>query len=138
MQKTTRYGRFTFVGNTISNSSKAPRTEFLGCDRLFCFISICKFGSFKNPFATITSLCELYFKFRKFILLVQTINFFYEIWQQNKQLKTWYLRWGIYASIPTWTYLQNLPPTAEALSLKISSHRISLEWPRRLSQSARE
>ena len=31
-----------------------------------------KFGSFKNPFATITSLSELYFRFRKFILLVQT------------------------------------------------------------------
>ena len=24
-----------------------------------CFISICKFGSFKNPFATITSLSDL-------------------------------------------------------------------------------
>ena len=28
-------------------------------------------GSFKNPFATITSLSELYFRFRRFILLVQ-------------------------------------------------------------------
>ena len=37
-----------------------------------CFISICKFGSFKNPFATITSLSELYFRIRRFILLVQT------------------------------------------------------------------
>ena len=36
------------------------------------FISICKFGSFKNPFATITSLFELYFRSRRFILLVQT------------------------------------------------------------------
>ena len=36
-----------------------------------CFISICKFGSFKNPFATITSLSELYFRFRRFILLVE-------------------------------------------------------------------
>ena len=36
-----------------------------------CFISICKFDSFKNPFATITSLSELYFRIR-FILLVQT------------------------------------------------------------------
>ena len=27
---------------------------------------------FKKPFATITSLCELYFRFRRFILLVQT------------------------------------------------------------------
>ena len=37
-----------------------------------CFSSICKFGGFKNPFATITSLSELYFRFRRFILLVQT------------------------------------------------------------------
>ena len=27
------------------------------------FSTMCKFGSFKNPFATITSLLELYFKF---------------------------------------------------------------------------
>ena len=39
---------------------------------LFCFISICKFGSFKNPFATITSLSELYFRIRRFFSLVQT------------------------------------------------------------------
>ena len=37
-----------------------------------CFISICKFGSFKNPFATITSLSELYFRIRRFMLLLQT------------------------------------------------------------------
>ena len=37
-----------------------------------CFISICKFGSFKIPFATITSLLELYFRFRRSNLLVQT------------------------------------------------------------------
>ena len=48
------------------------RAKFLGSNGLFCFISICKFGSFKNPFATITSLSELYFRFRGFILLVQT------------------------------------------------------------------
>ena len=35
------------------------------------FSNICKFGSFKNPFAVITSLSELYFRFEKFILLVQ-------------------------------------------------------------------
>ena len=40
-------------------------------DGLFCFSSICKFGSFKNPFAMITSLSELYFRSRRFILLVQ-------------------------------------------------------------------
>ena len=37
-----------------------------------CFISICKFGSFKNPFATITSLSELYLRIRRFFSLVQT------------------------------------------------------------------
>ena len=51
---------------------KVPRAKFLGSDRLFCFSSICKFGSFKNPFATITSLSELYFRLGRFILLVQT------------------------------------------------------------------
>ena len=42
--------------------------EFLGSG-LFC---LCKFGSFQNPFATTTSLSELYFRFRKFILLLKT------------------------------------------------------------------
>ena len=79
----------TFVENTISNSPKVLRTKFLGGDGLFCFSSIGKFGSFKNPFATITSLCELYFRFRRFILLVQMKKGdFYEMWQQHKLLKT--------------------------------------------------
>ena len=45
--------------------------EFLISDGLFCFSSIYRFGSFKNPFAMITSLCELSFDFSRFILLVQ-------------------------------------------------------------------
>ena len=32
---------------------------------------MCKFGSFKNPFATIISLPELYFRLKRFILLLQ-------------------------------------------------------------------
>ena len=47
------------------------RAKFQGSDRLFCFISISKFSSFKNPYATITSLLKLPFRFRRFILLVQ-------------------------------------------------------------------
>ena len=35
----------------------------------FCFISICKFGSFKNPFAPINSLPELYLRIRFFPLV---------------------------------------------------------------------
>ena len=32
---------------------------------------VLKFGNFKNSFATITSLSEFYFRFRRFILLLQ-------------------------------------------------------------------
>ena len=37
-----------------------------------CFLSICKFGNFKNPLSMIISLFELYFGLRRPILLVQT------------------------------------------------------------------
>ena len=61
---------FTSVENAINNSPKVPIAKFLGSNGLFCFISICKFGNFKNPFATITSLSELLFRFKRFTLLV--------------------------------------------------------------------
>ena len=55
---------------------------------LFCFISICKFGSFKNRFAMITSLSKPYLRIRRFFSLVQTKKSdFSELWQQHKQLK---------------------------------------------------
>ena len=48
------------------------KSKCLVSDGLFCFSSISKFGSFQNPFARITSLSELYFRFIRFILLTQT------------------------------------------------------------------
>ena len=51
---------------------KVMRTKFLGSDGLFCFSSIFKFGSFRNTFVMNTSLPELYFRFRRSILLVQS------------------------------------------------------------------
>ena len=39
----------------IGQKPKVPRAKFLGSDGFFYFSSICKFGSFKNPFAMITS-----------------------------------------------------------------------------------
>ena len=51
---------------------------------------------------------------------------------------TWYLRWEIYTSVPTWTHSQNSLATVETLSLKISSHGTCIEWSQRPSQSARE
>ena len=68
---------------------KVLRAMFLGNDGLFCFSTICMFCSFKNSFAKITRLPELYFRFKSFILLVQTKKSnFYKLWQQQKQLKT--------------------------------------------------
>ena len=57
--------------NAISNLPRVLRAKLLGSNGVSCFSSICKFGSFKNPFAMITILPELYFRFRRFILLVQ-------------------------------------------------------------------
>ena len=51
---------------------------------------------------------------------------------------TWYFQWGIYASIPTWTHLQNPLAAAEALSLKTSSHETSFKWSWSLPQSAQK
>ena len=65
------YIRFTFE-NIISNSPKVRRAKVLASDEFFCFRSIFKFGSFKNPFAKITSLSEFYFRFRRFTLLIRT------------------------------------------------------------------
>ena len=56
----------------MSNLQKVKRTKFLGSDRLFCFISIRKFVSYKNSVATITSISEFGPRQRRFILLVET------------------------------------------------------------------
>ena len=66
-----RYDRFIFE-NTICNFLKVWKTIFVVSDGLFCFISICKSGSSEKSFAKITSLSELFFRFRRFILLVQS------------------------------------------------------------------
>ena len=48
---------------------------------------------------------------------------------------TWYLWWGIYTLIPTWTHSQN-SLAVEALSLKILFYGLSLKWSWTPSQSA--
>ena len=67
-----RGGIADLVENTISNLPEVMRAKFLGSNGLFCFVSICESGSFKNPFAAITSLSELYLRIRRFFSLVQT------------------------------------------------------------------
>ena len=135
-----------YLENTISNSPKVPWVKFLRSNGLFCFISMCKFGSFKNPFAMITSLSELYFRIRRFIFWYKQNKWF--LWTMaaaqaaenygDKWDVTWYFPWGIYTSIPTWTHSQNSLAAAEAPSLKITSHGTSLKWSLRPTQSAYE
>ena len=54
----------------ISNMPNVPKPTFWEVMD-FCFSSICKSGSYKNTFAMITTLSKLYFRFRRFILLVK-------------------------------------------------------------------
>ena len=87
-----RYSRLNLVEKTICNSLKVPTAKCLGSDWLFCFITRCKSGSFKNPSETITGLSELYFRFRRFLLLVQTkkvISMKYSSSKSNWKSWTW-------------------------------------------------
>ena len=89
MQKATPPGRWIkevaqvyCFENNISNSSEVSRAKFLGSNRLFSFISIWKFGSFKNLFPTIPSLYEFYvriFTFYPFGTNEKSDS--YELWQ---------------------------------------------------------
>ena len=106
-------------------SPKVLRAKFLGFHGLFNFINS-KFCSFKDPFAMICKLvCKL------MILQLACLNFTLDsqdlyCWfkRKNRYLwimavaqaaenhgdewgLTWYLRWGIYTSIPFWTHSQN-------------------------------
>ena len=80
--------------------------KFLGKDRLFCLITISKFGNFQNPFVTITSL--------NFTLVTEDLFGFFKhkkpflpVMAAEKAAKnhgdewdlTWYLQWGIYIYI---------------------------------------
>ena len=99
----------TFVENTISNSSKVQTAKFLGSDGLFCFISICQFSSFKNPFAMITSLSKLSLRSRRFILLVQMKKVFsINYGSSTSSLKPW--RWCDFTYLWWHTYIHEFHP----------------------------
>ena len=112
-----------------------------------CFISICKFGSFKNPFETITTLPELYFRFRRFILLVQTTKVI--VMNHDSSTSSWKPWRRVWLDLILSTrdkYINcNLNPpkkftsNSKTLSLNISSpHWTSLKWSWRPSQLAWE
>ena len=86
-----RYSTFTSAEKLLAIHHTSQEPSF--CEVIdSCFNSICKFGSFKNPFGTITSLSELSFRFRRFILLVQTNKVIYMNYGSSKSSwKPW--RW---------------------------------------------
>ena len=122
-----RYNQFIFAENTITYLPKVWRAKFLGSERLFCLIGICKFDSFQNPFAMINSLSDLYFRFQKFILLVQTKKPC--SWKKLNTMEmsgAWldiYNDIYIYILAPTWHHSQNSIAAAEAPSLNNSIRR---------------
>ena len=109
-------------------------------------ISICKFCSFKNPFAMITGLSDFSFRFWRFTLLLQmkkgvSMN----CSSHTSSWKSWRLVWlDLILSMrhtyinSNWTHSQNSLAVAEAPSLKISFHGTSLKWSKRLSQPVQE
>ena len=77
-----RYSRFSFVKNTISNSPEIPRAKFMGSNRLFCFIIICKFGSFKNSFQRLLACLSFTLESEDLFFGTNERSDFYELWQQ--------------------------------------------------------
>ena len=131
---------FTFVEKTISNSPNTWQSSFWEVINS-CFIRMCKFASFKNPFSMIIDLFEFYFRIKRFILYKKVISMSYgsntTSWKPwHKWDLTWYLQWGIYTSIATSTHSQNSLAAAEAPSLKTSSDGKFLKRSERPSQSA--
>ena len=108
------------------------RAKFMRSDGLFYFLSKCKFGSFKNPFGPITSLSELSFVFRRFILKkVISVNY----GSRTSRWKPW--RWVRLDLILTMRdiYINcNLSSLTKFTSnrsiefIKISSYGASLKW----------
>ena len=101
-----------------------------------CFISICKFDSFRTllqqliAYLNFTSDSEdlsCLYKWTKWFLWTMTAAQAAEN-HGDEWGWTWYLQWGIHTSVPTWTHLQNSLAAVEALCFKISSYGISLKW----------
>ena len=94
----------------------------------FVLLAYASLTASRTSFATINSLSELYFRFRRFIFFgTNEKNDFSELCKTSTW-KPWRwvmlgFRWEIYTSISTWACLQN-SLAAEVLSLNISSHDI--------------
>ena len=95
-------------------------------------VSMYKFHNFKNPFATITNLPELYLRFRRFVLLVQTTTKkrFLSTVSSTSCWKPW--RWVRFNLIPTMRDLyinSNLKPLTKFIcSSRSTEFKDMLAW----------
>ena len=144
MQKTTPPGRWIaevwqiYLEKTNGYLPKVPRAKFLGSPVLFCFISKCKFVSFKNQRAIFQWLLACL----NFTLESEDLFYWYKqkkrfLWTMEAAKSAenhgdeWGMHWCIHQFKPK-THLQNLL-AAEALILKISFHKLFPKWSRRHS-----
>ena len=132
-----------YVENTISNSPKVPRATFLGWDRpFFCLISIHRFGNFKNSFKQLLACLNFTLDSNDLFCWCKQNNWYLRAMAAGQVAEnhedewglTWYFRWVIYPSIPTWTQSQNLLTAAEGPSLHFNSmnypswRRMAVSW----------
>ena len=130
MQKTTHPNTSELWENTISNSPKVTRAKFLGSNGLFCFISICKFGSFKNPFTTIASLSELFRRFKRVNLLAQIKKMISMNYGSLSSWKPWrWVRLDLILSMSDIYINSNLNPLIKLTSSsRITEFKGILQW----------
>ena len=134
-----RYGRFTFVENTISNSPKAPRAKFPDSFLLLAYASL------KASRILLQQLAAyLNFNLDSEVLFCWCKPNKWFLWtcQQHKQLKSMEMSEAWFDTYDerflTWNHSQKSLVAVEAPNFKISSHGTSLKWSQRPSQSALE
>ena len=128
---------------TLAIRQKSREPSFWEVIELFYFISISKFGSFKNHFATITSLSELYFRITRFIMIKTKTVISMNFGSSTSNWKLWWARLELILSKDVYinsnlNLLTKFTAASDARSFKISSHGTSSKWSRKPSQSARE
>ena len=151
MQKTTfwtmeqrRYNRFTLRTLTICLKSQEPSIwQVMDSFVSLAYASLAASRTLLQWLLACLNITlesedfPLWYKWKKWLLWTMAAAQAAENHRDECSL-TWYFLWRIYTLIPTWIQSQNSPAAAEAPSLKISSHKTSLRWSQRPSQSPRE
>lgn len=90
-----------------------------------CFVTISKFGRFKNPLQTITVLSKNNFRHKKIVLVVQAKKSdFYEQWQQHKHVEAMEMNYIWPESLDEWYIDQLKPESLKELSYSTRSSHI--------------